>query len=113
MKYMILIYNSEEAWMSQSPADMEKGMAAYRAYAGALAGAGKMVDGSELAPVKTARTIRVRDGAASIVDGPYADIKEQLGGYFLIDVADEAEAIDWAKKCPGAAHGAVEVRPCV
>lgn len=113
MKYMILIYNSEAAWQAQSPAEMEKGMAAYRAYAQALAESGKMVDGSELAPVNTAKSITVRNGAPRVIDGPYVDIKEQLGGYFLIDVSSEAEAIEWAQKCPGAHHGAVELRPCI
>jgi hypothetical protein len=113
MKYMILIYNSEEAWNAQAPADLERGMAAYRAYAEALAGSGKMVEASELAPASTAKSITVRNGAPRIVDGPYVDIKEQLGGYFIIEVASEAEAIDWAQKCPGAHHGAVELRPCI
>jgi hypothetical protein len=113
MKYMILIYNSEDAWNAQTPADLERGMAAYRGYAQALAESGNMVEASELAPVKTAKSITVRNGSPRVVDGPYVDIKEQLGGYFIIEVASEAEAIEWAQKCPGAHHGAVEVRACL
>ena len=75
--------------------------------------AGKMVEGSELASKKTAKSITVRMDAARVLDGPYPDIKEQLGGFYLIEAANEAEALDWAKKCPGAAHGGVELRLCI
>ena len=57
--------------------------------------------------------MRCTAGGASVKDGPYAEVKEQFGGFYLIDVADEAEAVAWAQKCPGARYGAVEVRPCV
>ncbi|MDX2235210.1 MAG: YciI family protein [Hyphomonadaceae bacterium] len=113
MKYMILIYSSEAAWMAQSPAEMESAIGAYAAYSTALAQAGKMVDGQELQPVSTARSITVRGGDMTVRDGPYVDTKEQLGGFYLIDVETEAEAIQWAARCPGAAHGAVELRPVV
>jgi hypothetical protein len=113
MKYMILIYTSEAEWAALTPAEMEKAMGAYFGYTEALSKAGKLVTGQELQPVATAKSITVRSDAAHVVDGPYVDTKEQFGGFYLIDVADEAEAIAWAKKCPGAAHGGVEVRPCV
>jgi hypothetical protein len=113
MKYMILIYGSENEWAAQAPAEMERMMGAYMAYSEALSKAGKMVVGHELQPVATAKTITVRNTSATVVDGPYADTKEQFGGFYLIDVADEAEAIEWAKKCPGSWHGKVELRPCM
>lgn len=112
MKYMILIYSDEAAWAAMAPADRDQAMGAYMAYSKTLAQSGKMVSGSQLAPAGTAKSVTVR-GAARVVDGPYVDTKEELGGYYLVDVADEAEALDWAKKCPGAAHGGVEVRRCV
>ncbi len=113
MKYMILIYGSEAAWMAQSPAEMERAMGAYMAYSGALGSSGKMVIGEELSPVHTAKSVTVRDGEVRVMDGPYVDTKEQLGGFYLIDADSEEDAIAWASRCPGAAHGGVEVRPCV
>jgi hypothetical protein len=113
MKYMILIHGSEEAWAALTPAEMEREMGAYFAYSQELAQAGKMVAGEELHPVATAKSLRVRDGKTHVIDGPYVDVKEQFGGFYLIDVANEAEALEWAAKCPGARHGGVEVRPCV
>jgi len=70
-----------------------------------------MVGGSALQPARVATTIRHRDGKRQVQDGPYADAKEQLGGYYLIDVPDLDAALSWAERCPGAAHGTVEVRP--
>ncbi|MGE3248947.1 MAG: YciI family protein [Hyphomonadaceae bacterium] len=113
MKYMILIYGAESDWAAQSPEDMAKGMEAYMAYSDALRKAGKYVSGHELNTVSTAKKIAVRNGAANVTDGPYADTKEQLGGYYLIEAADEADAISWAARCPGASHGLVELRPCI
>lgn len=112
MRYMISIFGDEQAWAKLTPEQIGQTMAAYFAYSQELQAAGKLVAGEELQPGATAKTIRVA-GAATVRDGPYADIKEQFGGFYLIDVENEAEAIAWAKKCPGAAHGAVEVRPCV
>lgn len=113
MKYMILIYGEESYWAGLSPEDMAKGMEAYMAYSDALRNAGKYVSGHELNTASTAKSVTVRNGAANVTDGPYADTKEQLGGYYLIEAADEAEAISWAARCPGAAHGLVELRPCI
>ena len=113
MKYMVLIYGSEAHWAAQSPEEMEKAMGAYFAYSEALTKAGKLVAGDELHPVATAKSVTVRSDGVRVVDGPYVDTKEQFGGYYLIDVADEAEAIEWASKCPGAQHGGVELRPVV
>ena len=113
MQYMLLIYGSDDAWASQSPDDMAREMGAYMAYSEALAKAGKMVRGDELQPSVTARSVTVRGGAEHVADGPYVDTKEQLGGYYLIEADSEEDAIAWAKKCPGARHGGVEVRPVV
>jgi hypothetical protein len=113
MRYLITIFNDEQTWANLPPEDMEREMGAYFAYTTALTAHGKLVAGEELHPGATAKTIRVSAAGVAVKDGPYADIKEQLGGFYVIDVADEAEAVEWAKKCPGARHGAVEVRPCV
>ena len=111
MKAMILIYNSEAAWAALAPAEMEREMGAYMAYTQALIAAGAFVDGSELALTPTARSVKVTDGGAVVTDGPYVDTKEQLGGYYILEVASMDEAIAWAAQCPGARHGGVEVRP--
>jgi hypothetical protein len=113
MRFLIAIYGDEQAWAELSPADMEREMGAYFAYSSELSQSGKLVAGEELHPVATAKTVRVTAGGASVKDGPYAEVKEQFGGFYLIDVADAAEAVAWAQKCPGARYGAVEVRPCV
>lgn len=113
MKYMITIYADESGWARMTPDEQTQAYGAYMAYSEALQALGKYVAGDELQPVATARTIAVRDGKASVKDGPFADTKEQLGGYYLIDCETEAEAIEWAKKCPGAHHGTVELRPCM
>lgn len=113
MRYMILIYSKEAEWDALSPEQLQTEMGAYMAYTDALKAAGKFVDGDQLHPVATAKAVRVRGGKAAVIDGPYVDTKEQLGGFYLIDAVDEADAMDWAEKCPGARHGGVELRPCV
>ena len=80
------------------------------AYIEALKQAGAHVASGRLRPVATASTVRVKDGKAQILDGPFLESKEQLGGYFLIEVADQDAAIAWAARCPAAGHGTVEVR---
>lgn len=108
MKYLLMIYSAEAA---ASVADEQQMLAAYGAYAGAMAEAGVMVGGERLRPAETATTVRLRDGKTELLNGPYADTREQLGGYFMIDVPDLDAALHWAARCPGAAHGSVEVRP--
>jgi hypothetical protein len=78
-----------------------------------LISAGCMRAGSELAPIGSATTLRVRNGKSVTTDGPFAETKEQLGGYYIIDVADLDQALAWAAKCPGAWVGSVEIRPLV
>lgn len=109
MKYMILIWSDETKWAAMTPPQMQEAMGAYRAYSEMLATSGKMVSGSQLAPAGQGKTI----AAGRVVDGPYADIKEEIGGYYLVEAADEAEAVALAQKCPGAKYGAVELRLCI
>jgi hypothetical protein len=111
MRYLLSIYSDESRWAQLSRSEQEQGMAAYTAYAKALAESGAYVDSNRLRPVADSTTVRVVDGKAQVLDGPYADSKEQLGGYFLIDVPDLDAALSWAGRCPGASHGTVEVRP--
>jgi hypothetical protein len=111
MKYMLMLYANESGWSEMTRAQQEEGMAAYTAYAEALTRAGALVGSNRLQPVSTATTVTIVDGKTRVLDGPYVDSKEQLGGYFMIDVADLDAAIAWAARCPGAGHGVVEVRP--
>jgi hypothetical protein len=113
MKYMILIYGSEAAWAAQSPEEMAKGMGAYMAYSEALKAERRHVIGFELNTVSTAKTVKVLNGARQVADGPYADTKEQLGGFYLIEAENEADALEWAARCPGASHGTIELRPVI
>jgi len=110
---MILIHGEEGAWEALSPEDMAAGMAEYMAYTEALRKAGKYVVGEELNKAVTGRTVKVRGGAPQVADGPYADIKEQLGGFYLIEADSLDEAVSWGARCPGAKHGTIEVRPVI
>jgi hypothetical protein len=92
-------------------AEMEKGYQAYMDFTDELVKSGCMRGGSELKPIATATTVRVTNGKTTLTDGPYAETKEQLGGYYIIDVPTLDEALKWAAKCPGAWHGTIEVRP--
>jgi hypothetical protein len=111
MQYMLLIYSDETGWNQLTPQQQQQGMAAYYAYTEALQKAGAMVSSHRLRPAASATTVRVANEKTQVLNGPYADSKEQLGGYFLIDVADLDAALSWAARCPGAHHGSVEVRP--
>ena len=111
MRFMLLIYSAPTKWVGLAPEQVDEVLGAYRAFSEALAAEGKLVSADELAPPNRARSVTRRNGAKSVVDGPYVDTKEALGGYYLIEVADEAEALAWAAKCPGAAYGGIEVRP--
>lgn len=113
MQCMLLIYMEEGGWDRLTPAQQAEGMAAYMAYNRALEEAGAMVTGQRLQPSATATTVRMQGGAAQVLDGPYADTKEQCGGFYLVEVPDMEAAVAWAARCPGARHGRVEVRPLV
>lgn len=111
MQYLLLIYGNEAAAAAATKSDGEQMMAAYGAYAEAMKKAGVIRGGERLRPTATATTVRVAGGKTNVVNGPYADTKEQLGGYFVIDVPDLDAALTWAARCPGASHGVMEVRP--
>jgi hypothetical protein len=111
MQYLLMIYSKEGAWEKLSVAEQQQGLAAYNAFTEALKKSDALVGSNRLRPASTATTVRIANGKSQVLDGPYADTKEQLGGYYLIDVADLDAALAWASRCPGASHGIVEVRP--
>jgi hypothetical protein len=111
MQYLLMIAR-EDAYLNQaSPQQREATTTAFMAYTQALRNAGVLLGGNALQPSTSATTVRVRDGKTHVLDGPFADTKEQLGGYYLIDVPDLDAALAWAARCPGAAFGTIEVRP--
>jgi hypothetical protein len=111
MKYMLLIYGNEGAEKAASPAQAAQMSAPYVAYTKALKEAGVLCGGDRLHPASTATTVRVSKGQTEVLNGPYAETREQLGGYYLIDVPDLDAALSWAARCPGASQGTLEVRP--
>ena len=111
MQYMMLLYRSEGMRETASKAEMDQMMAAYVAYTEAIKNAGILVGSDRLHPAASATTVRIADGKTQVLNGPYAETKEQLGGYYLIDVPDLDAALSWAARCPGASYGIVEVRP--
>ena len=111
MQYLLMLYSDESGWNAMTPQQQEQGLAAYMAYGEALRKAGVFVGSNRLRPISDATTVRVVDGKTQVLDGPYVDSKEQVGGYYLIDVPNLDAALQWAARCPGASHGTVEVRP--
>ena len=111
MKYMLLIYGDESAWGSMSEEARQKLYAEHRAFGEAMTKAGVIRGGSELKPSSTATTLRFKSGKPATLDGPFAESKEQLGGYYIIDANNLETALEWAAKMPGMTSGAVEVRP--
>jgi hypothetical protein len=108
---MALIYGDASVWETFSAEQREAAYERYRAFAEEARVAGVMLGGDELASPRDATTVRIRDDETIVTDGPYAEVKEALGGYFLFEVGSMDEALDFAAKIPGAEHGAVEVRP--
>lgn len=106
MKYMLLIYHTDPL-----PDDAATDLQPWVDYGQALLDAGAMVAGDPLEGPHTATTVRVRDGHRTVTDGPFAETKEVLGGYYLIDTESLDDALDWAAKCPAATYGSMEVRP--
>ncbi len=111
MKFLALIYGDRKRWDSFSPEEREAAYAQYRAFGNEAEKAGVLLGGAELASTRDATTVRVRDAETLVTDGPYAEVKEALGGYYLLECGSMDEALDWAARIPGAEHGAVEVRP--
>jgi hypothetical protein len=106
-----MIYSDESSETAMAPEEERAMMAEYRAFFDQATAAGVVEGGDRLRPTSTATVVRVRDGETLTTDGPYADTKEQLGGYFILKCADLDEALGWAAKIPGARHGSIEVRP--
>ena len=113
MQYMLLIYVSEDVRTSMSEEEQQAVMGEYFAYTEALKASGKYVAGDALQLTDTAKSVRVRDGETTTTDGPFAETKEILGGYYLVDVDSEEEALEWAARIPSARFGTIEVRPIV
>ena len=111
MQYMLLIYGNEARMLSASKEVAGQMMAAYGAYTEAMKKAGVYLGGNRLQPTSSATTVRAPDGKSNVLDGPYAETKEQLGGYYMIEAPDLDAALTWAARCPGAVYGAIEVRP--
>ncbi|MEO7431305.1 MAG: YciI family protein [Dokdonella sp.] len=111
MQYLLMLYSDESGWDAMSEVERGHGIAAYTAYTEALQKAGALAGSNRLQPSASATTVRLKDGKPNVLDGPYAESKEQLGGYYLIEAADLDAALAWAARCPGAGHGTIEVRP--
>ena len=110
MQYLLTLYSDEAGWGLKTTEQQQQGVAAYAAYTEALRSAGVLVNSNRLRPSATATTLRTTNGKTKVLDGPFADSKEQLGGYYLIEAPDLDAAMQWAGRCPGVQHGVVEVR---
>ncbi|HEY1987163.1 MAG TPA: YciI family protein [Terracidiphilus sp.] len=110
MQYLLTLYADEAGWGQMTPEQQQQGVAAYGAYTQALSAACVLKGSNRLQPGTTATTLRTTNGKTQVLDGPFIESKEQLGGYYLIDVPDLDAALAWAGRCPGVGHGVVEVR---
>jgi len=111
MQYILMLYSEEGGWARLSPGEQEAAMKAYGEFTQALTKSGALRGVNRLRPSSTATRVRVSSGKKELLDGPYAESKEQLGGYYVIEAPDLDSALDWAARCPAATHGIVEVRP--
>ncbi len=111
MNYMLLIYSDEKAEAEVPEEQQREGFARWMAYTEDMKKSGAYVAGEALQPTATATSVRLRNGERITTDGPFAETKEQLGGYYILDVKNLDEALAWAAKCPGAEYGTIEVRP--
>ena len=111
MRYALLIYASEQEWATQSEEQSQASHQEYMAFTKDIVDRGIMRSGEALQPTATATTVRVRNGETLTTDGPFAETKDQLGGFYLVDCKDLDEAIEVASRIPGAQHGSIEVRP--
>jgi hypothetical protein len=113
MKYMLLIHQDERGWDKLSEAERQQIYSEYRKFSEELKAGGHYVSGSELHPTAAATSVRVRDGKRLVTDGPFAETREQLGGYYLVNAKDLDEAIGLAARVPSARVGTIEIRPLV
>jgi hypothetical protein len=111
MKYLLLIHDDEKAFMGLSDTDRQAIYAEYRKFSEDIAASGNYVSGSELQPTSSATSVKVRGGKRLVTDGPFAETREQLGGYYLVEAKDLDEAIGLAARIPSARTGTIEVRP--
>ena len=111
MRYLCLIYDNEQAWATMPKEEADAVFGEYFSFTEGIKQAGQHLGGEALQPTQTATTVRVRNGKVSTTDGPFAETKEQLGGYYLIEARDLNDAIQVAAKIPSARYGSVEVRP--
>ena len=111
MKYALLIYASEQDWASQTEEESQAQFQEYMAFTKDIVDRGIMRSGEALQPTATATTVRVRDGETLSTDGPFAETKEQLGGFYLVEAKDLDEAIEIAARIPDVRRGSIEVRP--
>lgn len=111
MQYLLLIYDNEKSWATYTKDEADAMMAEYRTFTQSIAQSGNYKGGNPLQPTSTATTVRQRNGKRQTTDGPFAETREQLGGYYLIDAKDLDEAIAIAERIPAARTGSIEVRP--
>jgi hypothetical protein len=113
MKYLLLICGEEHAWATMAGGDRQQLMADFRQFTRDIQTSGQYVNGSQLQPSTAATSVRVRDGKRLVTDGPFAETREQLGGYYIVDVKNLDEAIALAARIPSVRTGTVEVRPLI
>jgi hypothetical protein len=111
MKYLLLLAGDESSWENTSEDEAASEMAAYEKYDKEATAAGALVAGEGLQPTSTATTMRIVGGERVLTDGPFAETKEQIGGFYVLECKDLDEALDWAERCPASAHGSIEIRP--
>lgn len=111
MQYLLLLRSDDAAFDRLSPSEQAELLTAYRTYTSELQQAGAWIGSNRLQPAAVGKVIRMGNGAPVVLDSPFTETKEQIAGYYLIETKDEAEALDWARRCPTARHGIVELRP--
>ena len=113
MKYLLLLAGDESGWENLSEEEAASEMAAYEKYDKEAIAAGVFVAGEGLQPTSTATTVRIVGGERVLSDGPFAETKEQIGGFYVLDCKDLDEALDWAERCPASGSGSIEIRPVI
>jgi hypothetical protein len=113
MQYLLMIYGNESHFEKMSQGEKDKILQEYGEYSKSIAGSGHMRGGNELDRISKGKTVRVRNGKRAVTDGPFAETKEQLGGYYLVEAKDVEEALGLAARIPSARWGSIEVRPII